>query len=143
MNHSYDKISVPISSGINIVKSTSIRKAIMIEERSVGVNTVSSLASLAIRGEGPHEAKGVDVILGQKRSREILREFRDRRRRDGRDERMQEGSGGGGRGGGGGIGGGAFESEQNPEVGRGNDGEVVGGDEESELDLAFFVDGEE
>lgn len=68
---------------VQVVKSTSIWKAVVIEERGFGINSISANMSLNLLGvERLHQAKGVDSVFGQERSSEIYG--------NGRDERLQE-----------------------------------------------------
>ncbi|GFZ20964.1 ASH1-related protein 2 [Actinidia rufa] len=127
-------IETPSVGSIHVIESTSIRKAIVIEKRSVRVNTVSPNRSLTVFGKRLHQAKGVELVLGQQRRRELWGEAEfGGRRREGRHEGVEETGGGSG-----GVGGlfCALKREKSAEIGRGNGGQVVGGDEEACLDLA-------
>ncbi len=67
MNHANNDVSVAVGSSVNIIKAASIGKAVMVEERGIRVDTISSDRTLAIimGGQRLHKAKGIKLVLGQ------------------------------------------------------------------------------
>ena len=73
MNHTNNNVSVVVRSSVNIIKTASIRKAVMVEERGIRVDTVSSDRTLAriMQGTRLHKAKGIELVLGKQSSCEF------------------------------------------------------------------------
>lgn len=137
MNHSNDNVGVVVvlGGGVDVVKTTDIGKAVVVEEGGIRVDTVSSDRTLAtvIGGKRLHKPKGIKLVLGQQCGREFHRETLKRRRREeGGDERMQKMSSGG-------VSGarGALKREQNLELGKRDEGKMVGRHQEKGLQLEF------
>lgn len=58
--------------GVHIVESTSIWKAVMVEERGLGIDSISANTSLKVLlVERLHQAEGVESVLGQEGSRQV------------------------------------------------------------------------
>jgi hypothetical protein len=138
MNNANDDVGVVVvvGGGVDVVETAGIRKAVVVEERSIRVDTISSDGTLAIvtGGERLHQPKGIELVLGQQCGREFHREsLKSRMRRaEGGDEGMQELCSGGVRG----VRR-ALKGEQNLELGREEKGKMVGGHQKTGLDLAF------
>jgi len=73
MNHTNNNVSVVVRSSVNVIKTASIRKAVMVEERGIRVDTISSDRTLAriMRGTRLHKTKGIELVLGKQSSSEL------------------------------------------------------------------------
>lgn len=138
MNNANDDVGVVVVVGgvVDVIKTAGIRKAVVVEEGGMRVDTISSDGTLAIvtGGERLHQPKGIELVLGQQCGREFHRESLERRMRraEGGDEGMQELRSGGVRG----VRR-ALEGEKNLELGREEKGKMVGGHQKTGLYLTF------
>jgi hypothetical protein len=138
MNNANDDVGVVVvvGGGVDVIETAGIRKAVVVEERGIRVDTISSDGTLAIvtGGERLHHPKGIELVLGQQCGREFHRESLERRMRraEGGDEGMKELRSGG-------IKGvrRALKGEQNLELRREETGKKVGGHQKTGLDLEF------
>lgn len=138
MNNANDDVGVVVVVGgvVDVIKTAGIRKAVVVEEGGMRVDTISSDGTLAIvtGGERLHQPKGIELVLGQQCGREFHRESLERRMRraEGGDEGMQELRSGGVR-----RVRRALEGEKNLELGREEKGKMVGGHQKTGLYLTF------
>lgn len=96
MNKPNGDVSVMGAGGsVHIIETASIGKTIVVEERGIGVDSISPNGSMA--AGRLHQSESIELVLGKQSSSEVQRDtesaLRKRRRGVGRDEGMKEGGG--------------------------------------------------